>query len=103
SMAAAPSSRTGRSWWRYTRSVTAVPLWPRSRAICSSVADQVIPQGCDHVIPQVWPVGVMLSGARGPLVRDAPGSGAGSVAGSGHEELVAVVDQSVEQGLGHDG
>jgi len=50
-----------------------------------SVADQVIPQGCDHVIPQVWPVGVMLSGARGPLVRDAPGSGAGSVAGSGHE------------------
>jgi hypothetical protein len=49
------------------------------------VDDQVIPQGCDQVIPQVWPVGVMLSGGRGPLVRDAPGSGAGSVAGAGHE------------------
>jgi hypothetical protein len=67
------------------------------------VDDQVIPQGCDQVIPQVWPVRGMLSGGRGPLVRDAPGSGAGSVAGPGHEQLVAVVDQSVEQGLGHDG
>jgi hypothetical protein len=44
----------------------------------------------------------MLSGGRGPLVRDAPGSGAGPVAGPGHEQLVAVVDQSVEQGLGDD-
>ena len=33
----------------------------------------------------------------------APGSFVGSVAGSVHEELVAVVDQSVEQGLGDDG
>ena len=65
--------------------------------------DQVIPQGCDQVIPQVWPVVGTLSGGRGLLVRDVPGAGSGSVAGSGHEQLVAVVDQSVEQGLGDDG
>ena len=67
------------------------------------VGDHVIPQGCDQLIPQVWSVVDSLAGGRGGRGDGAPGSVAGSVAGSVHEELVAVVDQSVEQGLGDDG
>src|SRR5512147_226914 len=36
-------------------------LLRREGLYSSHVDDQVIPQGCDQVIPQVWPVGVMLS------------------------------------------
>ena len=45
-----------------------------------SVDDQVIPQGCDQVIPQVWPVGGMSIGwswSPGPR-RARVGCGAGS-------------------------
>lgn len=65
--------------------------------------DQGIPPGLGPSnSPWFGPWWGCLAGCHGVPGDGAPGSFVGSVAGAVHEELVAVVDQSVEQGLGDD-
>ena len=85
-----------------TTTMTTMPAEPLRSLTC--VDDHVIPQGLRSSNSpglarrvDVYRVVVVA------LVGDAPGSFAGSVAGSVHEDLVAGVDQPVEQGLGDDG
>jgi hypothetical protein len=71
--------------------------------VCSYFLDMllvnadVIPGACAQVIPQVAGPGDVLRGGLVPVAGDIPGSFAGSVAGAVHEDLVAGVDQPVEQ------
>jgi hypothetical protein len=60
----------------------------------------VIPWACAHVIPQVVDPGDVLLGGLLPVVGDTPGALVRAVAGSVHEDLMAGVDQSVEERLG---
>jgi DDE superfamily endonuclease len=79
---------------------------PGGRFLCAGwrgVGDQEIPPGCDHAIPPVLALWLMLLRVGGGLGDGASGPFVGSVAGAVHEDLVAGVDEPVEQGLGDDG
>src|ERR1700716_2646131 len=69
------------------------------------VVGHVIPPGCRQVIPPPGRAsGAGLLGCYGGcLAGVVSGSFAGSVAGSVHEDLVAGVDQPVEERFGDDG
>jgi transposase len=69
-------------------------------ALALLVGAHVIPQACAHVIPQVVGPGDVLLGGLLPVVGDTPGSLVRAVAGSVHEDLVAGVDEPVEERLG---
>src|SRR6266542_68380 len=87
--------------------MTQLPMWAGMKASppsntpwsCISaviVGRHVIPPGCDHVIPPAGR-GFFLLGVRGGLGDDAPGSFVWSVAGSVHVDVVAGVDEPVEE------
>ena len=72
--------------------------------IATAVDRHVIPQGLASRNSPGVGLGVGLTGPRWwCLVGGAAGSFPGPVAGSVHEDLVAGVDQSVQQRFGHDG
>jgi hypothetical protein len=54
-------------------------------------------------LTRAWPVLVLLAGLLGCRGVPVTGPLVGPVAGAVHEDLVAVVDEPVEQGFGDDG
>ena len=68
----------------------------------SSVGTDVIPQGFDQVIPQVLAIFILVA-VRVPGGDDCSGPFVRVVAGAVHEDLVAVVDEPVQEGFGDDG
>ena len=77
--------------------------WPQVRQLpqahdpAEPVSDHGIPPGCDQVIPPVLARWSFLHGARLGLGGGAPGAFVGAVAGAVHEDLVAGVDEPVQE------
>src|SRR5260370_37276844 len=67
----------------------------------------LLSRGAGHVIDQglarAWPGSVLLGGLLACRGDTPSGSFVGAVAGAVHEDLVAVVDDPVEEGFGDDG
>lgn len=72
-------------------------LAPEQKVVLDTVNDHVIPQACDHVIPQVVGPDDVLLGNLLPVTVDTLWAFVRPVAGAVHEDVVAGVDEPVEQ------
>lgn len=63
----------------------------------------LFPGGAIKLFPRARPVVVVLLGGFLPVISEGAGSLVGSVAGAVHEDVVAGVDEPVQQGFGDDG